>query len=256
MPKSYGKRTAPYPKRKYNGAKGFTRTAPAFRKKVLSVVKRTQEVKNQVLISSPTVIQLWDAATTSLTDDILTNTVLGSISQGPSDGERIGNKISIRSWVIKGSVVSTSASQRPFYLKVIIAKQKQQATGNPIFQNLYEGGSAGPTQPTNQLRDIFSPLNKDAYTIYAARVFKLGPSTPESYPNNDFSVSKMFSIDLSKHIKSAQYDATSSTAPAVPNNIHMFWVGCFADNFTVNFDPYGGPAATVEYSSYVRYTDD
>ena len=69
-----------------------------------------------------------------------------------------------------------------------------------FFNDLFE---RSPTvNPLNTLSDIYSPIDKDNYTVYAMRVFKLGPSAPVSNPNNDFSVSRMFSINLTKHFKS------------------------------------------------------
>ena len=82
--------------------------------------------------------------------------------------------------------------------------------------------------------DIYS-IDKDNYTVYAMRVFKLGPSAPVSNPNNDFSVSRMFSINLTKHFKKFEWKDDGGAIPSSPNNLYMIFVGCYADNTPITF---------------------
>jgi len=253
MPKQYGRRAAAPYKKCTSASKGSSqRTAPAFRKKVLAVVKRIQETKNAVLPNAVT-ITVWDPATQVLTQDDMTQSVFSAIQQGVSDGQRIGNKISIRSWTIKGSIVSTLPTNAPFYIKMIILKLRNPQNGGlSPYSNLFE--ATNPSQPINTLHDIYSPLNKDSYVFYAARVFKLGSSTNAANPNNDFSVSKMFSIDMTKHVKQVIWD--QGQAPTNLSDLSIIFLGCYADNTAITFGPYTGPTVDIDYTSYVRYTDD
>lgn len=254
---SKGKRHATRSK-KYT--KGSVRTAPGFRKKVLSVIKRQQEIKINVQSADSQMIQLYDPITSANMSylDIRAD-IINQLGTGTDNASRIGTKISVRSFVIKGSLVNLSNATRPFYIKAIVLKSKNNldyaATG--LFDDLYErGGVIGTQQPLNTLADIYTPIDKDNYTIYAMRVFKLGPSTSTTNPNNDFSVSKMFSINLTKHFKKMEWRDDGTGGSSSPSNLYMIFVGCYADNTAISFGPYNGPSVSYSYTSCIRFTDD
>ena len=250
---SKGKRHATRGK-KYT--KGPVRTAPGFRKKVLSVIKRQQEIKINVQSQDSQAIQFYEPpAVNNMTYLDINNAIINAIPQGTSNIDRIGTKISIRSFVIKGSLVNLSASTRPFYVKAIVLKSKNNTDyATSFFNDLFE---RSPTvNPINTLSDIYSPIDKDNYTVYAMRVFKLGPSAPVSNPNNDFSVSRMFSINLTKHFKKFEWKDDGGAIPSSPNNLYMIFVGCYADNTPITFGPYTGPSVEYSWTSCVRFTDD
>ena len=249
---SKGKRHATRGK-KYT--KGPTRTAPGFRKKVLSVIRRQQEIKINVQSADNQAIQFYNTATpANMTYLDIKAATLDAITQGTDNTTRIGTKISIRSFVIKGSLVNISNATRPFYVKAIVLKIKDNRDlTTTLFDDLYER----PTpNPLNTLSDIYTPIDKDNYTVYAMRVFKLGPSTSTTNPNNDFSVSKMFSINLTKHFKKIQWSDDGTALAVSPNNLYMIFVGCYADGTAVTFSPYNGPDVQYSWTSAVRFTDD
>jgi len=244
-------------------AKGTPRTNPGFRKKVLSVIKRTQEVKLNVQSQDSQGIQFYDQTTPSnMTYLDLNAMCISQIQQGTDNLSRIGTKISIRSWVIKGSIVSNATANRPFYVKAIVLKSKTNKDySTALFDDLYERPGAGGTpQPISTLSDIYTPIDKDNYTVYAMRVFKLGNSTSTSNPNNDFSVSRMFSINMTKHFKKFEWGDTGNGAlPTSPNNLYMIFVGCNADNTNVYggaSNTWNGPSSQYSWTSTVRFTDD
>lgn len=239
--------------------KGPVRTAPGFRKKVLSVIKRQQEIKISVQSSDNQAIQFYNQTLpANMTYLDIRAACLDSIQQGTTNTQRIGTKIGIRSFVIKGSLVNMSNATRPFYVKAIVLKIKDNRDlTTTFFDDLYERPSS--PAPLNTLSDIYTPIDKDNYTVYAMRVFKLGPSTSTTNPNNDFSVSRMFSINLTKHFKKIQWtDDGDDPSPAVsPNNLYMIFVGCYADGTAITFgESYNGPSVNYSWTSAVRFTDD
>lgn len=242
--------------------KGTPRTNPGFRKKVLSVIKRTQEVKINVQSQDSQNIQFYDpnlGSPSNMTYLDLKGQCISQINQGVDNNSRIGTKINIRSWVIKGSIVSINTANRPFYVKAIVLKSKENTDySTNLFNDLYERQITG-SAPLNTLADIYTPIDKDNYTVYAMRVFKLGPSTSSTNPNNDFSVSRMFSINMTKHFKKFEWGDTGNGPVTSPNNLYMIFVGCNADNTNCYGGASGtwnGPISQYSWTSTVRFTDD
>lgn len=235
--------------------KGTPRTNPGFRKKVLSVIKRQQEIKINVQSQDSQAIELYNGGTANMSYLDLNQFVIAQIGQGSDNNSRIGSKISIRSWVIKGNLVMNNytSTQKPAYIKAIVLKSKlniDYATG--FFDDLFERTLQNPG---NSLSDIYTPVDKQNYTVYAQRVFKLGPSTG-AQPNNDFQVSRMFSINLTKDFKKFEWKDDGVNPPTSPSNLYMIFVGCYADNTPITFGPYTGPNVIYSWTSCVRFTDD
>lgn len=138
------------------------------------------------------------------------------ISQGTGQGQRVGNRITTKSFVYKGTLVAKpydsifNTTPRPMHVKMWIFYDRTIPTAvpNPVaaadfFQN---GSSVRPLQ--NNLTDMWAPVNTDRYRILAARTFKLGnaeyntggggTATNQFFTNNDFKYNCNFSINLTK----------------------------------------------------------
>jgi len=236
--------------------KGTSRTNPGFRKKVLSVIKRQQEIKINVQSQDSQAIELYNMGTANMSYLDMNQFIISQITPNTDASSRIGTKINIRSWVIKGNLVMNNytSTQKPAYIKAIVLKSKTNKDyASDFFDDLFERNSA--FAPYNSLSDIYTPVDKDNYTVYAQRVFKLGPSTG-AQPNNDFQVSRMFSINLTKHFKKFEWRDDGSGSPSSPSNLYMIFVGCYADNTPITFGPYTGPNVIYSWTSCVRFTDD
>lgn len=233
-----------------------TKTTPDFRKKVMSVVKRQQEVKtyNGIVYNDQPLTLLDTGVTPPTVYDLAQPGSVGvfNIPQGISDGERVGDKVKIRSLVLKGCLVNNAIANRPFYIKMFVLKDKDNQQVND-FADLFELNGAATT-PLNLLSDIYQRVRTDRYIVYAARVFKLGPSDAATNPNNDFAVSRMFSINLTKHIKQIQFNDNSAFTTS-PNNMQLVFVGCYADNTPITFGPYTGPTVDFSICATIRYAD-
>lgn len=239
-------------------SKKSTKTTPAFRKKVLTVVKRTQEVKTCMMEDqNNSVIVLYNpAGPVPPTVIDLDQLIFTQITQGPGETQRIGDKIypskiSYEGFLVINDAGSNPLTTRPNYIRMIILKDKLNQSVNS-FNDLFETSSSGPnTAPTNTLLDITRRVNGDRYTVYTQRVFKLGSSNT-GIVNNDFKVSKFFKCDLTKHMKKLDFDISGLTSPS---NLQVIFVGAYADNGLINFTVYNGPQVNITSTLRINYRD-
>lgn len=163
------------------------------------------------------------------------SSIFGTITQGSADGDRIGDKIRVKSFNLRGYVNLDSARandegylKNPMLVKMFVGRRIDTIT-NP---NTYVGTSTqgfedffrdGPLylEPSNEPPDMYRYVNKDVYRIYATRFFKIGMSAPSNNPadsnqwNNDFKFSKNFNISLSKHINYVKFNSADVGATNV-----------------------------------------
>jgi len=151
------------------------------------------------------------------------------IQQGPGQGARIGNQIKTKRLMFKGTIVplaynaSTNPLPQPIQIKMWLFYNRILPTFEPtpaaladFFQdnNSSEGFS-------DDLVDLWKPVNTDNYRVLATRIFKVGNamyntaaggSTNSQFgSNNDFKLSTNFSIDCTKMIpKITKYNDNNS----------------------------------------------
>lgn len=175
------------------------------------------------------------------------------ILQGIGQGARIGNRIRTKSLVIKGTIVplpydvTTNNVPRPVVVKLFFFYDKTDPTGVPSpataddffqFNNTTDGFS-------NDLVDVWRPINKDRYRLLTSRVFKLGNSSYEAsagalpqfqwYTNNDFKLNHNFRVSLTKHMIRDVYYQDNSTTPTT-RGIYMLPLVMYADSLTMSAD--------------------
>lgn len=142
------------------------------------------------------------------------------VSQGPGQGQRIGNVIRTKKLTFKGTLVPAGYNDinnpqpTPLQVKMIIFYDKSQPNQapNPYFNgDFFQNGSA-TANFANDLVDLWRPVNTDRYRILASKTFKLGyaeftgvgaysgaQQSQGNFSNNDFKLSCNFSFDLTKH---------------------------------------------------------
>nr|WPR18609.1 MAG: capsid protein [Chemarfal virus 88] len=179
--------------------------------------------------------------TTFALSDVLT------IPQGTGDGQRIGDRIRVKSMNVKGYINLDSQYagdaaylKNPMYVKLFVGR-RLDTLANP---NTISGGfskllAAGPTSqsPTNLPADMYRYINKELYQILHTRKFKIGTSAPSNNPsdsaqyNNDFSWARNFSINLSKNIETVKFSDGGSS----PSNVglYMWFMVVFANGAAI-----------------------
>jgi len=178
------------------------------------------------------------------------------IDQGVAQGSRIGNEITTKKLIFKGTIIplpynaATNPNPRPMQVKMWFLYDKTDPTGVPtpatngdFFQ--FGGSNAGFT---GTLSDLWKPINTDRYAVLAQREFKVGygnyvgtySSIPaqegaQFYNNNDFKLNSNFKFDLTKHIpKRIKYNDNDSDPTT--RSLFCLCVAYNADNSEIVVD--------------------
>jgi len=139
------------------------------------------------------------------------------IPQGTGQGNRIGNRIKIKKFQFKGTLVpqpydaTFNPQPLPVQVKMWIFYDKKFPTDvpNPTVSNDFFQNGSSATGFSNDLIDMWRPVNTDRYRILATKTFKLGPAsntgsgavpTLQNLANNDFKYNVNFSFELAKHM--------------------------------------------------------
>jgi len=259
-----------YVKRRTRSAKPATARKSSYRKKatvrrarvstglksyVKRAISRTEEVKTQSFTAIEVPMQAYSAGTL-LTLDF--NSVMSLVTQGVGEGQRIGNRIRPKSVTIKGFVNPDPRGGEllPVIIKMFIGKLKQFPMNSPNTQygSLYQNGN-GQLAPQNNLFDCMRKINTDVFTIYTTRTFKiayanLSGSTVNAFANNDFSMSRSFSVNVTKHLSHLIYNDGTNT----PTNKGLFvWFICVPANGDTSTTTQ--PDYNVSYDMELAYAD-
>jgi hypothetical protein len=224
---------------KYN----YPKKKMSFAKRVNQIISRNNENKftKTATINNPVALRdqgnfsffTWQPALSSAS-------ALFNLPVGPSEGQRIGNTIKLKRWIIKGLIQPkyNAGSGDPLngvtmnnsyvgYVDIYFGKYlKNNSPVSSTLGALYQNGST-TSSPTCISTDMLNPLNKDVYKVYYHRRFKMGAaSDPKTYQNptasdtnpanNDFKVSQTFGFDVCKYIlknKALKYNDGGITAP-------------------------------------------
>jgi hypothetical protein len=153
-----------------------------------------------------------------------------SLPQGSGQSQRIGNKIKIKRWIIKGQIAPNFPGiaflenlflNRSYqgYLTLFFGRRKDiGAIDGSLFQLLDSG--SGSTAPSGTSAEMMYPVNTDVYKIYWRKTFKMGASygpnaSVQQSPNNEFSLTRTFGLDVTKYImknKILTYNDTDQTS--------------------------------------------
>jgi len=276
---------------KYN----YPKKKMSFAKRVNQIISRNNENKftSTIAINNPISVFIGSGAYNFFVwtpgADVV-NYRLFNLPVGASEGNRIGNTIKLKRWIIKGLIQPkfNAGSGSPLngrtlvnsyvgYVDIYFGKYlKNSGVVSPALTGLYQNGAQQST-PSCKSTDMLNPLNKDAYKVYYHRRFKMGsasdsqtyastdPST--THPgNNDFKVSQTFGFDVCKYIlkdKNLKFNDGGITSPyEPPQNIDVA-------NLTVwaTFTPLAGQTSVdgggttgynfwyIDALSYAEYED-
>jgi hypothetical protein len=179
--------------------------------------------------------------------------------QGITQGTRIGNKLTVKNAVLRGSLNMrdysslTNSKTMDQLVTLVVFKCKSYLAGtNPTYANTFSrmfqlgASSAGLTNtPVDHIRNF----NSDIITVKAVRKFKLGYSgffttnnnvvnTQYSANNNDFKYQAFFRIPLTKFYKKTQiWDDNASPVDARNDNLFFMVYCCPADGSAFTSTP-------------------
>lgn len=137
------------------------------------------------------------------------------IPQGAGQAQRVGNKVMMKRWIIKGQIQPNfpgiNFTENLFlsrsyqgYLTLFFGRRKD--TGNidgSLFQLLDNGSSS--MAPAGTSTEMMLPVNKELYKVYWKKTFKMGASygpnaSLQQSPNNEFNLTRTFGLDVTKYI--------------------------------------------------------
>jgi len=179
-----------------------------------------------------------------------------SMTQGDGQGDRVGNRVTVKNAVLKGSLNMadyssfSNSKQLDQLVTVVVYKVRNYVAGtNPTYSSLYsrffQTGSTAATF-TNTPIDHMRRYNKDLIMVKAVRHFKMGFSGTQSgvtalntiAPNNDFKYQQFFKIPLTKYYKKTQiFDDSSGAADARNDNLFFTVYCCPADGSAFTSSP-------------------
>lgn len=230
------------------------------RTKVKQIVRTMQEAKQftyDAVANTP--ITTWSASGPCTYYD-LNDMFSNSLSPGAQDGERIGDRVNTRQFLLKGFLncptAASPATSYPTNVRLVVLKDKTSVRPSTnSFSDFYEAMTPAASTPTRDLGDIIRTINSERYTVLAQRLFKIGPATNGAAgmnANNDYKVNQFFRIDLTKHVKQLVFD-TVTDACTSPQSLYLLVIA-------VNADGVATAASTtmpVNYTLYVdyKYTD-
>lgn len=233
---------------------------------IRKIVKSVMKKKTETKIAEPYTqnnlqVLPFDTGTTLFGTEISLITPLINIAQGTAQGQRIGNRIDVSSMKMKGYITvqkqtGQNSNNQPVYVKLVFLRRKnnQLPINSVPVTNFFQNGNTTQA-PTNSPTDIMRYINKDVFTVYDTRLFKLGFADGGlnvlSGPNNDFKLSKMFSVNLSKHIGKLIYDDNG----AQPNNWACYCVALMCNNDGSNLSAATAPQVELNFDIETKYKD-
>jgi len=189
-----------------------------------------------------------------------------TIPQGSGQGNRLGNSVTTRKLVFKGTFVpkpynaTFNTGNQPMQVKMWIFYDKRNPVNlpNPMADFFQNGNTSKGFQ--SDLVDMWSPVNTDIYSILATRQFKLGcadysgdgnSTQNHFFANNDFKYNCNFSIDLTKHyLKNIKFNDTTT----VPTSRGLFCMIEYVAASGAQF-PLGNTAVNLQYMISYEYDD-
>jgi len=210
-----------YGKRRANRKKTTKRTYKK-RSGISANVKRYVKRTIHANIENKTEIAEHNLTITSHSQNTAMNAIscipYQNIAHGTFQGSKLGNEIRTRKCVMR-MVLTINPYElvynsicKPQIVQIWVGKVKNARPQFPIasdFQKLFQTGDSS-SPPQSSLLDLCTPLNKDYFTIYFSRKYKLGysqssqasgsaPSGNQYYSNNDYKLNHIITMNLTKH---------------------------------------------------------
>lgn len=292
MPYAYKKRPAMYKKKTYTKAKkSYKKYAKPSTKAVRTMVKKeiARNIENKVTTNQTWAETILTVQTDGSTPPVPTFTYsvinpyssgLFNISQGANQSQRIGNRIKLKRWIVKGSIYYDAGAQAgnpnnecfdqtQGFVDVYIGR-KTDVTGIVLstLDSLFQNGLSDIT-PTGNLIERTYSINKDDYKIYRHFRCKIGsasnPGTNTAYGinNNDYKLNREFGFDLCKFICKnhvIKYNEVNGSPQDALLSAICVWATFTQPNADVGQNPPTGSSTFYcpvkwQLSSYAEYED-
>lgn len=255
MPYKRNYRKKPYPKRK---TVNKMRPSKRLTKVVKKVINDDLETKYITTFASGQSITFYNTTTYYLS----TFNLMPQVTQGVGPNQRIGNAITTKNVTVRYRcyIPQGANATEPLQLRVMVGHLKSYPATNPsniasVYSDLYRigGGSAGPQ---NNDLDLMAQVNKQAWSIVYDKTHKVGQNGSQTgnpqTQNNDYSISVMGRINLTRHFGKLLYNDAATNYPT--NKNWFLWI------VPVRTGGQGGASggtvqAQISYDSQFSYID-
>lgn len=173
-----------------------------------------------------------------------------NIQQGVGQAQRVGNRVTTRKCVLRMVFTPNPIAAQPGYLIMWIITKKNNSTVPAGIDSFFIQAGNASTYLSGNVFDTISEVNRDQWTLYKRRWWKVGYAGYTGQgTNNDFPLSKCVTLDITRYMpKTVVYnDATNN-----PSSKCVY--ACFeyvtADGTTVGT----GACKVQSYLDY-HYTD-
>jgi len=194
------------------------------------------------------------------TDPVFYNYHFGSnifsLTQGTAQGQRVGDSVKLKRWIIKGFITPNEAilpgsTPTPYdpkgfqgIVKIMLLKTRNNIQVDNALSQLLQNGNSS-VNPLGKQTDKLMPINTDKYKIYWSKYFKVGaadmnapiPNYQNYYPvmpNNDFRMCVSFGFNVLDYVgKDAKITFNdTSTTPILPGHMSNLSLAAFWSPFT------------------------
>nr|WAE42394.1 MAG: capsid protein [Cressdnaviricota sp.] len=251
-------------KRKHSSKKHHKRSNKmTLDKKVMKIVRKNEQVKYAVYQSN---FNFGNYASTTPNINqlqITPNTVTLLINQGTGAGDRLGDTIKIKKVTLRAVIVpneyniTTNNLPEPQEVRVWVARNKTSAQALLPVSTMFEYGDTN-VSPLGTLADMMTPINKESWTVYKDKVFKVGKeqqgTTPAAlaYFNNDFKYNVKFKWDITKSCPSIiRYNTSNATSITSP----ISYLACMSASAANTSVATQSATCNIWYTVEVQFTD-
>lgn len=189
-----------------------------------------------------------------------------TIAPGTGQGDRIGNKVKVKSLIFKGVMwptnydSGTNPNPKPLEIRMWFFSNRASLAAPSSYSNFFQNGDS--TQGfSGNITDLQKYINNDSYIYRGHRSFKLGAarydgtgtSAPNQYfSNNDFKYNCKFSINCTKMVGKDYIWSDNVTANLSNKSVFVVWEAVNADGST---SASTDATAIIDWSLQLKYTD-
>lgn len=193
-----------------------------------------------------------------------------NIQQGTGNGQRVGNRLHVKSLTFKGTLspypydALSNPTPKPMQVNMWFFYQRDAPASIPTNpQNDFFESNSATAALRGDLTDLWSPINTDKYRLLGKRTFKLGHAaswlpanvgqvTNNTFYNNDFKLNCNFSVNIAKMIpKLVRY--IDNNVDASSRGVYVMIEPVWADGTVA---PSSTLMARMDYMIVGKYTDN
>jgi len=245
--------------------KSYAKKAP-LKKMVKAIMAKDVEIKSKQM--TLVMANLYSSNSANFPLNVLVlgpNATTLAITQGVGQGNRVGNKITTKKLVFRGTIQPNPQNAvyndqpRPLHVKMVIFYDREDPNAVPVPGSTFFQDGSSSTGFTTNSTDFLRAINTDRYRILKQKVFKLGyaaytgttanaanQGVNQGWINNDFKFSCPFNMDVTK-LYPKQVKFNDNVSDPTTRGLYAFFFACYAD---------GQSMTATQMPMHVNYIQD